>query len=278
MVLAPSPEQREERAVLESAEQETVMKAASVHWLILASLGAALLLGGLGAQTAESSPPPETPAAAQEPGLRCGRPSSLLIDDLEDGDASTPDGLGGWYLGPAPQLPADAARLPVPGGPGSSQFAAHSISPGGPGTAGWIGVALGCARDARRLDGYRFAIKGSGSFHAKVVTPDTTSVEAGGTCPETDTDPATTDCGDHYSTELLALPDADWYECSVRFDDLEQLGWGTSVQLELEAVTGVEIVPEAETAFDLTLDDVRFAEDVAGTGCGPLEPRRQPRR
>lgn len=259
------------------------MRAQSGYAMISIAFGAALLAGFVSAQAAGGAPAPgdkpESGTAAADQSLRCDAPTPLLIDNLEDGDAVTPDGLGGWYVGPAPQLPSDAADLPVLGGPGRSRFAAHTTSPGGPETQAWVGVALGCARDVRRLDGYRFAIKGTGSFYAKVVTPDTTATDQGGRCVEDDTDPAATNCNDHYSTrEPLALTDARWHECSVRFEDLDQLGWGTCVAFDREAVTGVEIVPEGETAFNLIIDDVWFAPHVARTGCRPLEPRHPSER
>jgi hypothetical protein len=261
---------------------EVVMKAQSLYAMISISLGAALLAGVVSAQAADAAPAPEEnpeSGTAADQILRCDAPTSLLIDDLEDGDAVTPNGLGGWYVGPAPQLPSDASDLPVPGGPGRSRFAAHTTSPGGPETQAWVGVALGCSRDVRRLDGYRFAIKGTGSFYAKVVTLDTTATEFGGTCVEEVADPTTTNCSDHYSTtEPLTLTDDRWYECSVRFEDLDQIGWGTCVAFDRKAVTGIEIVPEWETAFDLTIDDVRFAAQVTRTGCRPLEPRHSSHR
>lgn len=250
------------------------MKARNVYAVVFGSFAAALLVGSAGAH--DTSPEPEEEES--EAIALCGPPSSLLIDDLDDGDTVTADGLGSWYFAPNALTPSALSGLPVPGGPGRSCFAAHLVGPGTANSDTWLGVSLGCARDVRRLDGFRFAIKGTGAFYAKVVTLDTTAEEFGGTCVEADSDPDTTNCNDHYSTqETFTLPDGRWYECSVRFRDLDQLTWGTRVDFDPREVTGVEFIMPGEVGFDLMVDDVRFAADVHRTGCRPLQPRHRPR-
>jgi len=211
-----------------------------------------------------------TPGSALADNLTCGDPAAALIDDFEDGNTLTPDGFGGWYLandGTGTQLPRDVSGLVVPGGRGDSRFSAHTSGEGFTEWGAVVGVGFGCARSVEAFDGFRFATQAAaGTFDVKLVTLATQSEDTGGECTEV--------CNDHFALPL-AVADGRWYECSVRFEDLAQQCWGTAVDLDLDAATGIEVFHPANASFITTLDDLRFESELSQSGCVALEPQLQ---
>lgn len=172
-------------------------------------------------------------------------------------------------------LPLDPSALVRAGGPGKSQYALHTA---GEGFLDWgtqAGVNLdGCAHEVSVYAGVSFAAKtaGNGTFRFNVSTLLTSPVEYAGECVE--------GCFDHYAYDVV-LKDDGWYECNLRFRDLTQQGWGTTVGVELQAVDSLQQSFAAGVAFDLTLDDVRFERKIARSGCTPIadpscDERRHP--
>lgn len=196
----------------------------------------------------------------------CGRPRSRLIDDFEDGDTVTPNGMGAWFVfndGTGMQIPATLDDLVVRGGPGRSLFAARSSGDGFTVFGAGFGVAFGCAIDVKRFRGVKFAAKARGArrFLFEVPTLDGVEAQFGGRCTE--------NCNDFYQTELATENDR-WHECSIAFDDLTQIGFGTPVPFDLGIVTGVQVnITLAQLPYDVTLDDLRFVRHAV-TGCQPI--------
>jgi len=219
-------------------------------------LSTGFVLGGADAPAQEA--PPAAPPL-------CGRLRTPLIDDFESGDSSH-----AWFTfndGTGQQTPLGSDDLIVRGGPKKSRFA---IQTAGDGFVVWgagVGMALGCGYDVRAYDGVSFAVQadGAGSFEFELLTYPTLPVEYGGAC-------VGDGCNDHYMLPI-SLPDERWYQCSVRFADLHQQGFGTPVPLDLQSVAGLQYnFSSADMPFDLALDDLQFVKRIARSGCVPLEP------
>lgn len=241
------------------------MKTRAIQAALFTFIGGALFVYGARGQ---AGPPGASDAARHgrpPPPLVCSAAASPFIDDLEDGNASTLDGFGVWYVFDDEESPSslDLASLIAPGGFGRSRFAARIAGSSFRLYAG-MGVALGCARDVSAFEGYRFAVKAGGphSFDTKVPTAATVLVENGGAC--------TIGCDDHFS-ERVTLTDAGWHECSVRFRDLAQQGFGDPVAFDARKVMGMEFIASAaDQPFDITVDNVELAADIAQTRCVPI--------
>lgn len=245
------------------------MKTRAIHAALCTLIGGALFVYGARGQDA---PPGASDAARhgrpEPPPLVCSAAASPFIDDLEDGNASTLDRFGVWYVFDDEESPSslDLTTLIAPGGFGRSRFAARIAGSGFHFYAG-MGVALGCARDVSAFEGYRFAVKAGGphSFDAKVPTAATVLVENGGAC--------TIGCEDHFS-ERVTLTDAGWHECSIRFRDLAQQGYGAPVAFDARKVMGMEFIASAaDQPFDITVDNVELAADIAQPGCVSIQAK-----
>lgn len=248
------------------------MKTKASHMVLFTLIGGALFVYGARGQAEprDSARRAALPAAAP---LTCAASASPFIDDMEDADASTLDGFGGWYVFDdedplSTDTLSDLANPVAPGGPGRSRFAARIAGSGFIRYAG-MGVTLGCARDAGAFEGYRFAVKAGGprSFDTKVPTAATVQAANGGAC--------TADCEDHFSTPTdpsLTLSDGGWHECSIRFCDLAQQGYGAPVAFDVGTVMGMEFIAQADDQpFDITVDNVELAAHVARTECVPIQ-------
>jgi len=211
------------------------------------------------------------PDRALAQNLTCSERAQRIIDDFEDGDTTTPDGTGGWYVGndgTGTQEPSAIADLVVAGGREPGDFAGQTSGEDFTEWGAVAGVVFGCAKSVDGFDGLRFAIQSATSnvFDLKLITLATQSEENGGDCTE--------GCNDHFAVPL-ALADTRWFQCSVRFEDLAQQCFGAPVELDRDAVRGVEFFFPAGAAFDVTFDDLTFENDVAQTGCVALEPQLQ---
>lgn len=218
-------------------------------------LSTGLWLGGSDAP-AQQAPSPSPPL--------CGRLRTPLIDNFESGTLGQ-----SWFTyndGTGEQTPVDGLDLIVRGGAKKSRFA---IQTAGDGFVEWgagLGVALGCGYDVRAYDGVSFAVQAdeAGSFELELLTYPTWPVEYGGAC-------VGDGCNDHYMLPI-SMPDDRWYQCSVRFEDLRQMGFGTPVPLDLQSVAGLQYgFFSDDMPFDLSIDDVQFVKRIPRTGCVPLE-------
>jgi hypothetical protein len=207
---------------------------------------------------------PATPPLAPD---QCGPWRPALIDDLEDGDVLVGRDDGGTWLlfndQTGTQLPAVAEGLVVRGGPRGSRFAAHSSGDGFSAWGAGFGVALGCGYDVRKFDGVRFKVKAGGArrFRVEVPTLGLLGTEFGGRCES--------NCQDFYSAPL-EVGDDGWYECTVPFARLSQVGWGTVAPLDLTTVTGLQFNFALENVpYDLWVDDLELAKH-SRLGCVSL--------
>ncbi|HWO08779.1 MAG TPA: hypothetical protein VNN80_04845 [Polyangiaceae bacterium] len=244
------------------------MTRASTGYSILFALVALGVNAGLAAADENAHGPVDGDHGGGGP--QCGDFTRADIDDFEDGDTTTLDGFGGWYTfndgtKGAVQLPEDIADLVEPGGPADSDFAARTSGSGFTAWGAGLGVSLGCPRSVAPFAGVQFSVREEGPrpFSVELVTLDTLAKEFGGMCTGKG-------CNAHFAFPL-AVAEERWYECSVRFEDLAQPCWGEQVDLDLEEVLGLQFHYAGPEAFDMTVDDVRFASELAGSSCVPLE-------
>ncbi len=215
---------------------------------------------GVGSLQAQEAPPPEEPPPL---GL-CGARGSARVEDFESGSS-------GFYLfhdGTGQQTPADPFGLVQRGGPKKSRYALRTAGDAFVDWGAGVGVGLGCGYDVSAFNGVRFAAKadGAGTFNVQLITLENLPVEFGGQCEE--------GCNDHHAFDI-ALPDDRWYESSVRFADLAQVGFGTPVPLDLGAVSGLQYgFGLDDLPFDLSHDNGTFARGIRRSSCSPLEPAR----
>jgi hypothetical protein len=210
--------------------------------------------------------PPKRPTFGQ-----CGLWPGQPIVDFEDGDSYFGNrSLGSCFLfndGTGTQEPASSDELVVAGGPRPSKYMMASSGIGFDIWGAGLGCSLGCVYDVSRFRGVRFqvAAEGARSFYLQVATQQTTPIEAGGSCIG--------NCYDNYRYPIF-LADASWYECTVRFDDLDQAGWGTPVAFDPHAILTVQFNVETwQLPYDLKLDGLQFAANPnQKTGCLPIAP------
>ena len=195
-------------------------------------------------------------------------PLESLIDDMEDGDSSicALDGRnGGWYrLGDGtssdltPALPFEPKR--IPGGRGTSQYAAHF---GGSGFTDW-GALMGfnlkqqgrvgrIPDDASSAGGIKFWLKSNAPVTVEFLLPETTSPKDGGTCSDTAT---AGNCNNPFSFKISAASN-DWTEFEVPFAALSQQPGG-SATWNPRFLLGIQFAVGRGAAFDVWVDDIRF--------------------
>ncbi len=192
---------------------------------------------------------------------------TMLIDDLEDGDAQilVQDGRNGYWYTYNDQS-AGAQQVPSP----EQQFVS-SLGDWGDGTIvaatagrGFVtwGAAMGfdfiASRpdgaqlfyDAGRYDGIQFSARGSHHVRLAMPVPSTVENEYGGTCEAY--------CNDLHG-KLIEL-DERWREYRVPFRTLWQQGWGRPVSFDPHAVSGLRFTfPDRQgSPFDFQIDNVRF--------------------
>lgn len=207
-----------------------------------------------------------------EPPSKCllSDPNSIsaeLIHDVEDGAGSVEVGAarGTWYIS------SDAVTTRTPDGdfsvdagiegPGvkSSQYALHG-SLEVPGNAEWGGVAqltFDSPISASQWEGVKFFAKGTGTVTVKLVSANTVPTAQGGTC--------TTGCDDSHGSRLSLS--ADWTEVKVYFDQVRQVGFGTEVDFDPNALLGVGIQAQDPGSYDFWIDDLQFFTDQGTPDC-----------
>jgi hypothetical protein len=171
----------------------------------------------------------------------------------------------GWFLlsdGTGTQLPATPQGLIVPSPLLGDRFAARSSGQGFTVFGAGFGSTLGCAYQVGDYAGVRFKVQAGGvrRFAVEVPTLPLLPVEFGGRC--------TFGCNDFHLASI-ALADDAWYECTVPFAALTQVGFGTLMPFDASVVTGVQFnIGINEAPYDLTVDDVEFVQNIlGGTAC-----------
>lgn len=237
-----------------------------------------VVFGGEGAVVGASKelalPSPDSGAEPKAQGP-CAAASPVsdgaLIDDFEDGDAAAFKAFqreGYWFAASDPTEGATLApdrggfkpdRLPIAESNRENLFAAHLKANGQKDwgavwgvTLRWRSEGIRCPLNASSFAGVRFRAKGPGTVRVAFPVPETQPVDAGGTCKAR--------CYDVHG-QLLVLTGR-WDDYLVRWDHLEQQGWGAEARFEPSRVNGFQIaVRPQELPADLWIDDVSFVTE-----------------
>lgn len=216
---------------------------------------------GPGAAAVEAQPargPCDTPAPASQ---------DARLDDFEDGDHRLFGGFereGWWYTATdhtqgATVFPPDGKFEPTRlGSEGTldNQFAAHLTANG---YADWgvswgvtlhhVGASAKCPLNAGNFGGIRLKARGKGTLLLRFGMPETTAAEFGGSCTEK--------CWDLHSY-VLRLTD-DWQTREIRWDQLQQGGWGKSVRFDPRRLLSLQFAASPkEMPIEAWLDDIEW--------------------
>ncbi len=254
------------------------------RWLrCLPSLGG-LALGGLAAcgPNQQSAPVFGGRGAVVDPGASAAQaeakpakgpcdsvPASedARLDDFEDGDHRLFGGFereGWWFTAtdhtPGAQVfPAEGKFEPVSlasEGTPENQFAAHLRASGQTDwgvtwgtTLAHVGAEAKCPLNAGHFAGLRLRARGKGVLLVRFGMPETTAAEFGGSCSDK--------CWDMHSF-LLRLSDA-WETREIRWDQLQQGGWGKSVRFDPARLMSLQFAATVPNLpADAWLDDVEW--------------------
>lgn len=183
----------------------------------------------------------------------------VLIDDLDDGDATLPsrDGRSGWWYtandGTSEHFPPGLWR-PSDDDAYSGDYAAHFSGSGFLGWGATVGFTLNeeCPYDASAYAGITFRARGQGTIRVRFTTVATVPVVlVPGDCVE--------DCWDDFASEIR-LGDA-WSEYEITWDDLAQAGWGKPAEFDPAELLAIVWQGGAMSTFDIWLDDIAFVEE-----------------
>ncbi len=199
---------------------------------------------GAAAGRVEASSAPADPCAEPAP-----ESEDVRVEDFEDGDNRLFGGFereGYWYSATdhtpgATVFPPAGTFQPSKLAEGEAtlenQLAAHFTAEGEKDwgvtwgtTLRHVGPASKCAFNVGKFAGLRFRARGKGSVSLRFGMPDTVAAEYGGRCVER--------CWDLHGT-IIHLSD-DWRVREVRWDQLQQGGWGKSVRFDPRRILGIE--------------------------------------
>lgn len=247
-------------------------------WLVIGCGGgektqAPPVFGGEGASIASSDerPLPAEEKSAQGEAGPCGAraPASetALIDDFEDGDHKMFKGFqreGWWHAASdntegstiSPMGEFKAELLPGPESQKENRYAAHFKAAGQTQWGVTWGTTLNyakegvrCPLNASSFRGVKFRAKGPGTIRLNFNMPENVPPEHGGTC--------TKGCYDSYGKPFL-LSDR-WEEYSVRWEKLQQGGWGTEVRFDPARLIALNFAASPkDLPVDLWIDDLEF--------------------
>jgi hypothetical protein len=232
------------------------------------------VFGGQGAIVGapREMPLPADTAADKAAAGPCAAPSPAsdmaLIDDFEDGDQAAFKAFqreGWWFAAGDSTEGATMApprgmfrpeKLPVAEANRENVLAAHLKAEGQKEWGAVWGVSLRweskgirCPLNASLFAGVRFRAKGPGTLRVALGTPETEPADAGGTC--------TSGCYDLYG-KVVYLTDR-WDDYLVRWDRLEQQGWGTEARFSPARIVSLQFaVKPADLPADFWVDDIAF--------------------
>ncbi len=235
------------------------------------------VFGGQGAMVGapkEQPLPPDsgTPKLAGGPCAEKSTPSdTALLDDFEDGDQAAFKGFQreGWWFSAgdategAKLFPERGTfrpeRLPVTEANRDNLFAAHLKADGQKDWGAVWGVSLRweskgirCPLNISAFAGLRVRAKGPGTVRIAFGLPETEPPDAGGTC--------TSGCFDVHG-KVFYLTDR-WDDYLVRWDRLEQQGWGTEARFDPARVVSMQFaVKPRDLPADFWIDDVTFVTE-----------------
>jgi hypothetical protein len=186
-----------------------------------------------------------------------------MIDDMEDGDGficETNTRHGHWYTfsdGTSTDLtpPGDFDPTLIPGGRGTSRYAAHLAGSGFTEWGAGMGLNLNLRDlsrqpyDATTVDGIKFWMKSTSPVFVAFATPQTDVPSIGGQCEESN-------CGNPFAFQITA-PGPGWVEYEVPFTALGQFPGGT-LTWNPRNLVGLEFSAPPGAPFDVWVDDLRF--------------------
>lgn len=235
------------------------------------------VFGGEGAKIAET---PLAKAGAESDAERedaeargpCANPAPasdrLEVDDFEDADNKifkVFEREGWWYTATdgtaGEQVFPDKgtfAPVPLPAAEASAdnEYAAHLTAAGQTDwgvvwgtTLKWIRKGVGCPFNATGFAGFEFRAKGPATLWVNFPTPDTTPKEMGGRCSDK--------CWDSYG-KLIRVKEG-WNHYQIRWNQLQQEGWGTDAQFDLERLMNINFAAKTNALpADVWIDDLKF--------------------
>jgi len=248
-------------------------------WFVACSPGAGDKPPVFGGKGATIDQPAETPLEKAEnaddkandegPCAKAAPPGDRLeIDDFEDADHkifkvferegwwyTATDGTEGEQVFPEK---GTFAPVPLPETEASSdnEYAAHLTASGQTDwgvvwgtTLRWIRKGVGCPFNAAGFSGFEFRAKGPATLWVNFATPATTPKENGGKCSD--------NCWDSYG-KLVRVKEG-WNQYQIRWNQLQQEGWGTDTRFEVERVMNINFSAKTSSLpADVWIDDIHF--------------------
>jgi hypothetical protein len=230
------------------------------------------VFGGEGAVIA--GPAKETPLApasssAEAPSTDpCAAPSPkgdiALLDDFEDGDGKLFKAFEreGWWFAASDNtegsrispLKFAAEKLPEAEATKDNSLAAHFAASGQKDwgvswgvSLRWESKGIRCPYNASSFAGIRFRARGPGDVRVVIGVPETEPTEGGGTCKA--------NCYDTHG-KVVHLDNC-WDDYLVRWDQLQQGGWGAQVRFDPARIVLLAFaMTPANLPADFWLDDL----------------------
>jgi len=227
------------------------------------------LFGGKGAKIGGLDEKP-LPQGAGDPSALgpCGKVSpasdAALIDDFEDGDGhlfkaferdgywySASDKTEGSTISPTGTFAAE--QLPASDATKENRYGAHLLASGQKdwgvvwgGQLTWAKDGIKCPLNVSSFAGLRFRAKGPGRIRVSVAVPEITPKDGGGTCVDK--------CYDSHGKYFDLSPA--WENYEVRWEKLQQKGWGLDARFTPERVVNLGINVEVQNLpIDFWVDD-----------------------
>jgi hypothetical protein len=116
-------------------------------------------------------------------------------------------------------------------------------------TLRWVDDGLQCPFNASKFVGLKFRVKGTGQLHLKIGNPKTVPAEFEGKCKER--------CWDTHGQRIPLT--AQWQPHVVRFDKLQQGGWGSEAAFDPERWINLNFSVDGKNLpVEFWLDDIEF--------------------
>jgi len=243
------------------------------------------VFGGEGASLKiRGETPLPTGPDAQGPVAACGRvvpPSDVgLLDDFEDGDNRLFKGFQreGWWFSAADDTGGtivpdkgkfEPAALPAAEASADNHYAGHFAASGFKDwgavwatTLSFADEGIRCPWNASRFEALRFRAKGNATVTVRFAMPETLPKEFGGQCESR--------CYDFHARKLT-FTDA-WTEYVVRFDRLQQGGWGPEVRFDPRTLLALQFAIDGNTPpVDFWVDDLELLPKSTPTSAAPAQ-------
>ena len=264
-----------------------VLLAASLAQLACQQQAGPGVFGGKGASVDEK-PLPEGAGKPDALGP-CGKDGPVsdaqLIDDFEDGNdrifkAFRRDGF--WFAASdktegstiTPFAPFAAELLSAAESTKDNRYAAHLTAAGEKdwgvvwgAQLSWTREGIKCPLNVSGFAGVRFRAKGPGKIRLSIAVPEVTPKDGGGNCAER--------CYDAHG-KIFLLSNA-WDSYEMRWEKVQQGGWGTEARFTPERVVNLGInVNVKDLPIDLWIDDVELIPKGAPPSAGSAPAAKAP--